>query len=334
MFERYERFQIDRPEFLADHHWASIDIEAQRLERCLADGDHGQALSDIKCLVEAIAKVTLDVDGNPADPNTSFDALVNRAHILLAHQPGRDIVNESPFGQMATQASKIARNLGAVRNDWGGGHGRAHVPEVVGEMVHLALDGGFIWSRWALRRLGHFSEGRPSALIRDLIDDPQTFYAGTLRRRLEAANLSALDPRHQRSLGVAVGQRSSRGTFVVTWDGVDACANSADLVTWPVDYRLGLMQGLWFDLQDHPTVTPESIRKGLEVLKWVPDAGPLLQDLVSRVTSATPTGFTAVDWTVASSTVEFVKAVAQNRSEGEAAQLSRLAQHLEPPPPF
>jgi hypothetical protein len=92
----------------------AIALEVERLGRSLDASDVGQALSDLKCLVEAAARITMDIDGAPADPSASFDSIVNRAHQLLAGQPGYDLTNEPQAGRIASQASKIARNLGDI----------------------------------------------------------------------------------------------------------------------------------------------------------------------------------------------------------------------------
>lgn len=105
----YSRFDIERPKHLDEDHWACVELEAVRLARSLDAGDGAQALSDLKCLVESIARIVLDLDGAPADPHAAFDALITRAHTLLAGQPGHELANASPFGVVATQASKIAR---------------------------------------------------------------------------------------------------------------------------------------------------------------------------------------------------------------------------------
>ncbi|WP_141549974.1 hypothetical protein, partial [Nocardia farcinica] len=62
----------------------------------------------------------------------------------------------------------------------------------------MALDGGLMWARWALRRVGYFTEGRPTPLINALIGaQQQTFYAGVLKTRLMAANLPNLPEKYQ-----------------------------------------------------------------------------------------------------------------------------------------
>jgi hypothetical protein len=122
--------------------------------------DGWQAIGYMKCVVESIARVTLEINGTPGAPE-KFESNVKTAHELLRSQPGRELAHEDPFGTMATQASKMAIALARARNEYGSGHGKPRVPQLAQEMVVLALDGGLLWSRWALRRLGFFVEGRP-----------------------------------------------------------------------------------------------------------------------------------------------------------------------------
>lgn len=330
----YSRFEIAQPDYLGDDHWACIQREADRLGRSLDAGDGSQALSDIKCLVESISRVVLEIDGTPASPNAGFDTVVNQAHTLLTGQPGHELANQSPFGQLAVQASRIARNLGTIRNEFGGGHGRARTPDLRDEMVALALDGGLLWSRWALRRLGYFSEGRPTLLINDLVVEPKTFFAGTLQRRLVAANLPALEARHQRSIGVAVGQRVMRETFVVRRDGLEPCLDSDDLSTWPRDYRLGLAYGLWFDPYGSLTLTPRSLEEALRVLEPVPDCADDLTDWVTRIAERRPPGGLSEEYAVSMQAEQFVQRWMTFRHNDEHQALARLADLIKPEPPF
>ena len=285
--DEIDHARLARPPHLQDDHWLAISTEAERLHRSLGAEDGSQALSDIKCVVESIARVVLDIDGAPAAPGDAFNAVVTRAHALLKGQPGHELANDSVFGDLATQAAKIARQLSAIRNEFGGGHGRARVPTLADEMVVLALDGGLLWSRWALRRLGYFTEGRPLALIEALAGTaPQIFRAGELRRRLTSARLPDIEVRHQRGIGIAVGQRAARQTFVVHHDGVEPCLTSDDLAIWPRDYRIGVAYGLWFDPDGRSTITPSSAREALLVLDPVADCGAELAVWVTRIVSS------------------------------------------------
>lgn len=158
----YRRFEIQRPEHLAASYWNCITVEAERLQRSLQAQDASQALSDIKCLVESVSKIVLDINGTPPGKNDDLGKNLAAAHKLLANQPGRELVsNTRPFGDMANQSMKLALNLAEIRNNYGGGHGRYRAPDMADEMLHMALDGGLMWTRWALRRIGYFAEGRP-----------------------------------------------------------------------------------------------------------------------------------------------------------------------------
>ena len=326
--DRYDRFQVLRPTYLGDEHWGCIATELDRLHRSLEAEDDAQALSDLKCLVESVARVALDLAGDPAQSNDSLDGAVKRAHDLLAEQPGHTLAREGDFTKMASQACRIARNLGSIRNQFGGGHGRSRTPHVRDEMVDLALDGSLTWTRWAVRRLGLFSEGRPASLIRDLVEEPATFHSGVLRRRLEAANLPGLESHHQQELGVAVGQRVMRQTFVVRWDGLDPCLESDDLAVWPAGYRVGLLRGLWFDPDGDSTASPRSIKEGLSVLDPVPDCVEALMEQVERLVGSTQPGLPDTDQEVLRETIEWIQHRATIRPAPEAQALRKLLDHL------
>jgi len=329
----YFDVRLSRPPYIREHHWAAVSAEVDRLQRSLQSGDGSQALADIKCLVESIARIILDVNGTPADPNANFSSIVAQANSTLKGQPGDELANQTVFGNMATQAGKIAQNLGDIRNQFGGGHGRARVPVLTDEMVRLALDGGLLWARWALRRLGYFTEGRPDPLIEDLNGSSRAiFRSGDLQRRLVAANLPTLSAQHQRAIGVAVGQRAASGTFVVRWDGVEACLNSDDLAIWPRDYRLGVAYGLWFDAEGNVTFGPAAAREALAILDPVGDCSADLSEWVHRITEArqgrTPPSWDPEDFEIA----QFIRGKKSERPAQESIVLNELADLVCPYP--
>ncbi|MGV9832933.1 hypothetical protein ACWDUL_01830 [Nocardia niigatensis] len=290
MDDLYARFQITRPPYLADGYWACVKAEADRLWRSLEAEDASQALGDMKCLVESIAKIVLDIDGTPPAATDDFKKIVGAAHKRLVDQPGHQLATTSPFGDMATQASKVVRNLAEIRNNYGGGHGRFTVPDLSDEMLHMALDGGLMWVRWALRRIGYFTIGRPTQLIEALVGPQSQNFTkrppNSLKDRLIAANLQSAEVRHQRSIGVAVGQRAAMDTFMVYIDGVEACGNSSDLAVWPEGYRIGVVSGLWVSPHGLVTITSRWIRDAMKVLDPVPDCSAELADLVDEVANS------------------------------------------------
>lgn len=165
-------------------------------------------------------------------------------------------------------------------------------------MLDLALDGSLLWARWALRRVGYFNQGRPETLIRDLIGDPNgaiTFYSGDLGHRLVAANLGALEDKHARAIGVAVGQRAARETFNVRIDGVQACISDPDLARWPAAYRLGAASGLLFSPEEHPTITAQNLRDAIQLCLSAPDASEDITALLTRVVQLWPASLTGSD---------------------------------------
>ncbi|PFW98499.1 hypothetical protein CJ469_06181 [Nocardia farcinica] len=336
MDKLYERFEITRPSYIADGHWACVSAEADRLWRSLEAKDASQALGDMKCLVESIAKIVLDIDGTPAAATDDFQKVVGDAHKRLANQPGHELVNTSPFGDMATQASKVVRNLAEIRNNYGGGHGRFTVPDLDDEMLHMALDGGLMWVRWALRRIGYFTIGRPTQLIEALVGPQSQNFTklppNSLKDRLIAANLRSLESRHQRSIGVAVGQRAAMETFMVHIDGVAACGDSSDLTVWPEGYRIGLVLGLWVSPHGVVTICSRWIRDAIKVLDPVPDCSAELTDLIDEVLNS------AIDLTD-KETASDVRAVHQElvkwiptRPASETAAWEKLATHIAPDP--
>ncbi|PZG10932.1 hypothetical protein C1I95_27700 [Micromonospora craterilacus] len=327
----YARFELMRPEHVGDAHWEAINVEIVRFARALESDDDPQAIGYLKCLVEAVAKVVLDINGTPAGGNENFDTLVPRAHELLAGQPGHELAYQTPFGILATQARKMATAMGAIRNNFGAGHGRARQPEMRSEMLDLAIDGSLLWTRWALRRLGYFAQGRPEALIRDLVGDPYgsiNWYSGDLTERLSNANLPRLEGKHARAIGVAVGQRAAMDTFNVRIEGVNACVADPDLTAWPAAYRIGVATGLLFSPAELPTFTARNLHQALEACAPIIDASGEIVSLVRRVMEARPPGHLPGEAAQNNELIWFVKQAAAGRPEVEQAAWTDLAEHL------
>src|SRR3712207_6471320 len=95
-----------------------------------------------------------------------------------------------------------------------------------------------LWTRWALRRLGHLLFGMPTSLVNDL-DQGATFYSGLRTARLEATGLDRLAEPDQRRVGLAVAQRAMRGTLLAAREGVRACADSDDLMRLAYSANMG-----------------------------------------------------------------------------------------------
>jgi hypothetical protein len=327
----YTRFDLTRPEHLGEAHWEAINVEIVRFSRALEAGDDPEAIGYLKCVVEAVAKVVLDINGTPATGAPNFDAMVKQAHELIASQPGHELAYTTHFGNLATQARKMATSMGAIRNDFGAGHGRSRQPESRSEMLDLAMDGSLLWVRWALRRLGYFTQGRPEALIRDLVGDPYgqiIFRRSHLTARLNDANLSSQESKHARAIGVAVGQRAARGTFNVRIEGVANCIEEPDLMRWPAAYRIGVATGLLFSPEELPTFTAQNLRQALEVCVPVMDASAEITELIRRVMDGPPGPVRGETTENVADLVWFVEQAVAKRPQEERASWSALAEHL------
>lgn len=291
--DAYDRFHVPRPEHIGDAHTAAIELELERFRLAFDAGDAGDAIGHLKCLVEAIAKSVLDLNGTPAVGDASFESTANRAHKLLAGQRGHELAHETPFGNLATQARKMTDSLGEIRNGYGSGHGRARLPVLRDEMLDLAVDGALLWSRWAIRRIGYFAQGRPEVLIRDLVGDPGgriNFFAGDVTSRLLGADLAHAEPHHARSIGVAVGQRAAQDTFNVRMEGVDQAIADGDLERWPSSYRIGVANGLVFSATEAPTITFQHLLSALQVLTPATDSPEEVVAFLRQLVASQPPG--------------------------------------------
>ncbi|WP_370026419.1 abortive infection family protein [Planotetraspora sp. GP83] len=306
--------ELKKPQALDPASWAAIEDPLNRLKKAVGDDDRPLIVGSAKELVEATARVILQVRGNPAGSGEDYDKVLSAAHKLIEHQPGADVAPDAPVRQAANSARKLAGTLRDLRNTYGTGHGKATLQPITDEVLETCVDGALLWTRWALRRLQHLLLGSLQPLINDLRNG--TFTMGSLASRLQAADLPKLEPEHQRALGVAVGQRAASNTFTVRIDGVQACADSHDDAVWPLAYREGLTEGLFID-QFGQTQVDDSrlgVRLAIEVLLPHPDAARVLTDLKKKLgTSAWSSGF-AHQWSEVVKEMRLHKAVL--RTEG------------------
>lgn len=275
---------LTRPTGLQESGWTAISAAQVRLERAVDAGDRVQTVGCCKELVESVAKVVLYERGETVESAAAFPAVIGRAHAALARQPGQGLSASGALRDIASGAKTIATQLAELRNTFGSGHGRSFEPQVEEEVAAVALDGTFLWVRWALRRLEQLLYGALAPLLTDL-DDGGVFRAGDLSRRLLAADLPHMEPAELRRLGIAVGQRAMRDTFNVRIDGVEACANGG-LETWPESYRLGLLDGIFFGRDGALTVNDWSIAWLPRILEPLPDIASAVEAVAIRIPNA------------------------------------------------
>lgn len=273
-----------RPDGLEEATWTAIQDHVDRLKRARRDNDLGQMVGSAKDLVETVAKIVLDAQGETVASDTKLPQVLTRAHEVLGRRPGRGPAADPPVRDLAQGAKTIVAQLPDLRNRFGTGHGRILTPEVDEEIAFLCLDAAVLWSNWALRRLGHLLAGRPLSLIRALASD--IFYSGTLRDRLQELDLPNLDPVDQRLVGLAVAHRAMTGTYVVAGDGVDACAAQPELTSWPAGYRAGLVEGLFLSREGYVDANGYGASTAAQIINPHPTAAEFLRELAAKINEA------------------------------------------------
>lgn len=259
--------------------WTAVNGHRDRLDEARRGGDKSLVLGRAKELAESIARVVITERGQVAPAGADFPSLVDSAHAVLKRQPGTDLSNDPELRGLVQGAMKIVKSVGTVRNSFGSGHGRAREPRVEQEMVDISVAATMLWVRWALGRLAPLILGQPTSLISDLLDGAH-FYKGNLAERLRAANIGDLDTSIQQKLGNAVAIRAMRDTVLVRVEGVQACASSDSLEEWPLHYRRGVVDGLFFDENGRVRTTQWAVERVPGVLGPIKDQSSELDTLI------------------------------------------------------
>lgn len=316
-----------RPEGLEEDTWGAITAHADRLERAQQAGDLELMIGTAKDLVETIAKAAVTLQGDVVESNAQLPGLLSRAHEAFDRQPGRGAAGTGPLKLVAQGAKSAIAQLPELRNRLGTGHGRLLVAGVEEEDARMCVDLALLWSRWALGRLSRLLAARPDTIVAALHDMGARFTRGRLRDWL-ADHLLALDDPAQKLIGAAVGHRAMRGTFMVMEEGVDACAEQADLTVWPEAYRAGLLQGSFLNRDGHVDANPDRAKAAAQIITPHPDAAELLVELEAKIRNAT----------IASSfgpqenweTARAMDAVARVIPDGDAREAwKRISKHLD-----
>src|SRR5262245_13063094 len=97
-----------------------------------------------KELVEATARVVRVARGDTPASEDTLSTNLNRAHAALNRQPGQGLAMDEPVRNIAQGAKTIAGQLSELRNRYGTGHGRATLPTIATELVHVSVDAAML----------------------------------------------------------------------------------------------------------------------------------------------------------------------------------------------
>jgi len=247
-------------------------------------GDLSEVVGKSKELVETVARVVvMSVEGT-VNEKLEFQPTVKAAHKALDRQPGVGLADSEPVRAIAKSAQTLATSLAPLRNAFGTGHGRARVPDVVQETATLCVEAALLWSRWALRRLGHLLADYPNDLI-------AAVHTGTsqraLRDKFAAAALSQQPPEVQHLIGVAFGRQSAGGFFNATEVGVEPAIDGG-YDDYPLAYRQGLLEGMLLVAEGTVGLTDFYTKWFVSLLASLPDdqANDTMTQLAEKVDGA------------------------------------------------
>jgi hypothetical protein len=278
---------LDRPGHLSQQVWDAIEVHRQRVTNAMALSDFPLTIGSAKELIESVARVVIEAAGTEVvASNADFDKVVNQAHAVLERQPGSNVTMNPDVRDIASSAKKIVFAVRKLRNDYGTGHGRGQLERIDEEKVTIAIDAAQLWCRWALRRLEHVLVAAAPTLIAAL--RTQVLSRATLREYMDAIVLPDQPPEIQRALGAAFAQRSMEGTFVAHEAGVQGPRDTTDLSAWPVDFRLGLVEGFTLSSEGFLSIEQSWIPTMIAILAPVspPQASAFLDELRATAASA------------------------------------------------
>lgn len=275
--------EINVPSELDEEHRAAISAHAERMDAAQEREDLSDAVGCAKELAESVARVVLDVRGEVQSDSSDFKSIITAAHKAVERQPGEGLAgSDEAVRKMAQSAKGLVTELAQLRNAVGTGHGRAKLPPVVEEQGRIATDATIVWARWMLGRLPSYLLSDVRELIRHLGGRP--FYKGDLTTRLEAVDLSSLTPEDAQALGVAVGRRTVRQTFLVRIEGVEPVIKYPE--RYPAAYRAGLVYGLLFNEQGALCTQATAVSLAVDLLLVDDQMAALLNEIAPLIESS------------------------------------------------
>lgn len=262
----------------------AIDEARGRVSLACQMGDLAEVVGKSKELVETVARVVVLSTEGTVNEKLDFQPTVKAAHKALERQPGVGLANSEPLRAIVQSAQTLATSLAPLRNEFGTGHGRARVPDVVEETASLCVEASFLWSKWAIRRLGHLLADYPN----DLIAAVQTAISrDKLRDKLVAADLPQQPAEVQHLIGVTFGRQSAGGFFNATEVGVEPAIDGG-LDAYPLAYRQGLLEGMLLAAEGTVGLTDSYAKWFVSLLAALPEeeANDTMSQLAAKVDGA------------------------------------------------
>jgi Abortive infection C-terminus len=279
-------FELRRPDHLDEASWDAVQSYRARFETASRLNDRPGVVGAAKDLIECIARTVLLATGVTLGDNAKFNSLIYEAQKALKRQAGYDIGQSEEVRAVANAAQVIATSVSPLRNQVGSGHGRSRLADIDEEMVEIVSDATMLWCRWALRRLGHLLAGYPTLLVKELHESSNRV---SLLKHFEAVCLPDQPPDIQHFLGVEFGQAGAGGYGNAMVVGVLPAAADGTVDDYPVEYRLGLVEGMLLTGGGQIGLTASYVPTFISILEPLPPtvAATKVIDLAVRAESAT-----------------------------------------------
>jgi hypothetical protein len=321
-------YQLIRPNHLTDEPWDAIQSYRRRFEVASTTNDRAAVIGAAKDLIECVARVVLDATETTLGNRADFQDVIKEAQKALGRQPGMDLNQSQDIRAIARGALTIATSIGPIRNRDGSGHGRPRVRDIEDETISVVSDATLLWVCWALRRLGHILARYPELLIAELAGSTNR---ANLQKHFDAVLLPDQPPEIQHSLGVAFG-RSAAGGFGIAADvGLDPAA-MGDLNEFPIDFRLGLVDGMVIDRWGQIGLIEPYVARLVDLLAPIPPtrAVPAIRELAAKAEAAT--WITRWRWSVVEpmKTVEALLREQQRLGQEMQQAVDQLRQAIDP----
>jgi hypothetical protein len=296
-----------------------------RIDRAVVAADIEGIIGTSKDLVETVAKVVLDVQGQSYGSDTPVQKLASMSMKALG------IAEERPSlqrlgGSMATAASAI----GELRNSDGTGHGRSAPSTINARHADFVRAAASAWCEWTLAlaedKLADTS--RFNTALAD-IGGERVFRRGALKAYLDELQLETAPREVQRKLGLAVARRwTINSTFMPRLDVIDPLAEGAE--DFPLAFQEGLIEGLLLDSDGRVRMDADDVRKAIEIAMRMRASvrGATLAQLADHIDEAAAAPSFDHD-AQASIAALFEELALENRARDPGHALSRVATRLE-----
>jgi hypothetical protein len=295
------------------------------IDRAVVAADVEGIIGGSKDVVEAVAKVVLDVLGQSYGSDTPVQKLASVSMKVLGIAEERPALQRLG-GSMATAAGAI----GELRNSDGTGHGRSAPSTINARHAEFARAAASAWCTWMLAlaedKLADTSRFNQALLE---IGGERVFRRGALKAYLDELQLDAAPREVQRKLGLAVARRwTMNSTFMPRLDVIDPLAEGAE--DFPLAFQEGLIEGLLLDRDGRVRMDADDVRKAIEISMRMRARvrQATLAQLADHVDEAAPAPSFDHD-AQASIAALFHELALENRTRDPGHALSRIAVRLE-----